>query len=204
MIAWITSNAWKLTFHSDFCGHKSEYLPGALLFQAVTEANRAGRERSLNSISAILQNQTWKRGEKQHRMFSLPLIDNDNKSLFMGGQHKSCLSEWWNKGCKIILWSSSVIQLQGGCYCYALSLVMVIAGLASGRKAVSKQKGRGNKQANKQKPSVLERPECLCNRRECSVLSVIYIKHGIRGWSKSNSNQGMKTCSIRVYLRHHY
>lgn len=78
-----TSNAWKLAFCSHFCGHQPEYLPGALLFQAVTEASRAGKKRRLNSISATLQNQTWKRGEKQHTSFSVPLITTSKHYLWV-------------------------------------------------------------------------------------------------------------------------
>lgn len=56
------------------------------------------------------------RGEKQHAIFSLPLINHDNKSFFKGGRHKSCPSGGWHERCEIILWSSCVTQVHNG-YC---------------------------------------------------------------------------------------
>ena len=182
--AWVTSNAWKLAFCSDFCGHQPEYLLGALLFQAVTEANRPGRERSQNNISATLQDQTW----ESTLYFSVPLIDNDNTPLFMGGCHRSYLSGWWTEKCEIILWNSSV-KHKG-----KKDALLVNTGFAPGRIEGSGQTRRGEK-------SVVKRPACTCKLTAGSVLNVMLQAlewRRLPGWFKSISKPAAITCSTHL------
>lgn len=79
--------------------------------------------------------------------FLIPQIDNDNKSLFVGGHYKSCLSGWWVKRHEITWQRSNIIQMQGWINGYPPWIIMVIAGLASVRKTLTQpnQAGRGKK-----------------------------------------------------------
>lgn len=105
--------------------------------------------------------------------FSVPLIDNDNTALFMGGCHRSCLSVWGTEKCEIILWNSSV-KHKG-----MKDALLVNTGFAPGRIEGSGQTRRGEN-------SVVKRPACTCKLTAGSVWNVM-CKH----WSGGSYQGGL-------------